>query len=672
LLHLALFGVSLLLLPLSLHVAAFDAHAHPQLWLVVTLLQSVGVPYILLSSSSPMLQRWAADTSHALAKNPYPLYAASNAGSFAGLLAYPLVVEPAFDTTQQFGILTAGYLSLIAAFLYCVVVMRRYDRKLVVTPLAIRQAFGKAHLFRWLAYSAIAASLLFGTTTFITTDIASVPLLWIIPLMLYIASFIVAFSAGDWNTRILIRLYFPLGLSTLFYVCFMPLANRLGITSGIAVMLVLSALFVGALLFHRRLYELRPKGENSGLFYVILALGGALGGCFNTFAAPQIFTTAVEFPLVLSLSLLVILLPDFLSTNLLRAKRFPKFAAFLLLLLLFGTALYVSSAHHLFAGWRLAVSGLLLGAIVFAGLLLLDWFYRTLPRVALAALISGLLGGYQATAHDGSWIHAERNFFGISRVRDELEHDRRMYSHGVTMHGWQSMEEQHRLDPSTTYYGPVRDVVARLPASVAEAPIAAVGLGIGTVACYAKRAQEMDFYEIDPASIHIAGEPAFFTYLRDCPGKRRIILGDGRITLSKAPDGRYGFIIMDAFTSDAIPMHLLTLEALRMYGEKLRPDGLIAFNISNNYLNLTPVFRTLATELGWTGRYRRNVARKNSLELSSIWIVLAKDEKSLEPLEHLPQWQSLPPEEGERYRWTDNYTNLLSVLRFSRGPEFGD
>jgi spermidine synthase len=429
-------------------------------------------------------------------------------------------------------------------------------------------------------------------------------------------------------------------------------------------------LFVGTLLFHRRLYELRPKGENSGLFYVILALGGALGGCFNTFIAPQIFRTAVEFPLVLALSLLVILLPDFLAMNVLREKRFPKQIALLLLVLLPGAALYISSSHSLFDGWRLAISGSLLTLVLLAFFLLLDWFYQTLQRVALAILISGLLGGCQATASDGSWIHAERNFFGISRVREDTEHARRVYSHGMTMHGWQSTEEQRRLDPGTTYYGPLRDIVAHLPASVVDAPIAALGLGIGTVACYAKRAQEMDFYEIDPASIHIAREPAYFTYLRDCPGKRSIILGDGRITLNKAPDGRYGFIIMDAFTSDAIPMHLLTLEALRMYGEKMRPDGLIAFNISNRYLNLVPVFRTLARELGWAGRYRHNLARKNSLELSSIWIVLAKHEKSLEPLEHLPQWQPLPPEEGKQYRWTDDYTNLLSVLRFSRGPEF--
>ncbi len=248
-------------------------------------------------------------------------------------------------------------------------------------------------------------------------------------------------------------------------------------------------------------------------------------------------------------------------------------------------------------------------------------------------------------------------------MREDKEHARFIYTHGVTIHGMQSSEDQYRLNPTSYYGSPLRDIFVHMPASIADAPIAALGLGIGTVACYAKPGQEMDFYEIDPASIHIATDPAYFTYMRDCTGKRNIIVGDARLTLTKAPDGRYGFIIMDVFTSDAIPMHLLTLEALTMYGMKLKPDGLIAFNISNRYLDLLPVIRTLSEELGWTGRYRLNVAKNDSLEVSSIWVVLAKEKESL-TLEQLPEWKPLPPEAGNQYRWTDDYTNLLGVLRF--------
>ncbi|OIQ72140.1 hypothetical protein GALL_462370 [mine drainage metagenome] len=560
-------------------------------------------------------------------------------------------------------------MSLALGFVYCAIVIRGHrqspDQNAPATPEAYPD---KALLFRWLSYSAIPASLLFGTTTFIITDIASVPLLWIIPLMLYISSFVVAFSAREWNTLAVRRLYFPLGLLTLFSAAFYPLASRLGITPIITVMLTLSALFVGAFLFHRRLYELRPSAKNSGLFYVVLASGGALGGCFNSFVAPQVFLTTVEFPLVLSLSLLVVLLPDFLSSNVRRKARFPYEIAALTLLLLTGVKLYSSSNVHHFEGRYLVISGALLLLVLFAALLLSDWFYQTPRRGLLAILVSGLLAGYLAETTGASWIHAERNFFGISRVREDKKHARFVYTHGVTIHGMQSTEDQYRLNP-ISYYGPLRDILAHMPVSVADAPIGALGLGIGTVACYAKPGQEMDFYEIDPASIHIATDPTYFTYMRDCAGKRSIIVGDARLTLTRAPDGRYGFIIMDVFTSDAIPMHLLTLEALTMYGKKLKPEGLIAINISNQYLNLLPVIRTLSEELNWTARYRLNVVKNDALEVSSIWVVLAKEEKSLN-LEQLPDWKPLPPETGNQYRWTDDFTNLLGVLRFRGGLAF--
>ena len=313
-----------------------------------------------------MLQGWAAKTSHSLAKNPYPLYAASNAGSFFGLLAYPLLIEPRFSTPQQFSILSIGYLSLVLGFVYCAIVIRGHSQSPDQNAPAAAEAYpDKALLFRWLGYSAIPASLLFGTTTFIITDIASVPLLWIIPLMLYISSFIAAFSTREWNTAAARLLYFPLGLLTLFSAAFYPLASRLGITPIITVMLTLSALFVGAFLFHRRLYELRPTAQNSGLFYVVVASGGALGGCFNSFVAPQIFLTTVEFPLVLSLSLLVVLLPDFLSANTVRKTRFPYEIAALLLLLLTAAKFYISSDIHFFEGRYLAISGVLLMLVLF-------------------------------------------------------------------------------------------------------------------------------------------------------------------------------------------------------------------------------------------------------------------------------------------------------------------
>jgi len=671
--HLLLFGASLPLLPFGLHAAGFDAAAHPQTWLVATLLLSVGAPYLLLSSSAPMLQRWAANTSHPIARNPYPLYAASNAGSFLGLLIYPLLIEPRLNTPQQFTLLTVGYLALALGFGGCAALMLRHARAPeaplpapapTAMPVTTPTSANMAAQWRWLCYSALPASLLFGTTTYIITDIASVPLLWIIPLMLYIASFILAFADQRWQARNLLVPCALLLLLTLFSVLLAPLPSHLGITPPITVVIVLATLFVGALLFHRRLYELRPAAENSGLFYVILALGGAIGGCFNSFVAPLVFRTAAEFPLVLVLSLLVLLLPEFLSTTVARAKPMPVRIAVLAALLLIGTYFYLATGVDLFEGWYTLSSGALLMLLLFCILLLCDWLYRSPFRVLSALALAILLGAYVVGSHGVTYIYAERNFFGISRVRDDTAMARRSYVHGVTLHGVQSTEAASRLAPGS-YYTTLRDVFANLPDAVSDAPIAVIGLGVGTVACYAKPQQAMDFYEIDPASIHIATTPAFFTFMRDCPGQRKIIVGDGRLNLAAAPDARYGFIIMDAFTSDAIPMHLLTLEALRLYGRKLQPQGLVAFNISNRYLNLLPVFRTLAAELGWTARYKYDLPDPNSLAVGSLWVVLAKTEPDMAALAQLPAWKTLPPAAGELYRWTDDYTNLLGILRFT-------
>ncbi len=664
--HLTLFAFSLLLMPFALHPAGFEAHAHPQMWLLTTLILSVGAPYLLLSSNAPMLQRWAANTSHPLSKNPYPLYAASNAGSLLGLLAYPFLIEPLFTTTQQFGVLTAGFLALVFSFGCCVVIMRRYEHSPAIpVSAAPNMPLEKAPLFRWLAYSAIPASLLFGTTTFIITDIASVPLLWIGPLTLYISSFILAFSERQYRIRVLVGIYVPVGLLTLFGSVSASLAGRVGVTPAIEMMLTLTALLFGTFMFHRRLYELRPRAQDSGLFYVILALGGAIGGCFNSFVAPVIFSTAGEFPLMLALSLLVALLPDFLSTTVPRKQGFPIIKAASLIFLLLSMKLYFLSGVDPWKGWFLAVSAVMITLTIFIALVLSDWFYKSPWKAVFAILVVGLFGGHLAAAHGSSWLYVERNFFGISRVHAETDHDRLIYSHGVTMHGVQSTQEQFRLKP-TSYYGPpLRDVFANLPAADLQTPIGVIGLGIGTVACYAAPAQQMDFYEIDPASIHIATNPTYFTFMRDCPGQRRIIVGDGRITLNQAPDGAYGLIIIDAFTSDAIPMHLLTLEALTMYGRKLQPHGLIAFNISNKYLDLLPVFRTLSTALGWTGTYRFDVEDSASLAVSSLWVVLGKDDTDTQLLQRVRGWKALPDEAGKQYRWTDDYTNLLNVLRLS-------
>lgn len=662
LLHVGLLAASLLLLPFGLTEAGFNPVDHPQSWLIVTLLQSIGIPYTLLAASAPLLQRWVAATDHPMAANPYPLYAASNSGSFLALLAYPLFIEPRFPTNAQFGIFSNGYVALALGFAACLFLLRRHmGAAKAVQPTVSAPTPDRRQVASWIFLAFIPASLLYGVTTYLISDIASVPLLWLIPLMLYLLSFVITFSDRAMSIVPLARILQVGVVITLLLSMFISLQNLLGIFHVLIPVVILSIIFIAFIYFHRVLYLRRPPSTGLAFYYVIVSVGGVAGGLFNAILSPLIFKSTLEFPLMLLLTALMtlILRPDggFRPEILRRPHRWM--AGCFLLPLLFHLALKV----HLPDAWSvssgLTVLGLFAGALIFLFLLLTEDIFGSVRR-SMVGLIFFSLVLIAMLTEGHSALFTYRNFFGISRVNLDEEQQAHIYMHGVTVHGIQSLEPEKRLNPFS-YYVPLRKIFERVEAAQ-TAPAAVLGLGVGTIACYAQPDQQMDFYEIDPAPIMVANNPDLFTYMRDCPGKRTTLVGDGRLEINRADNGQYGIIVMDAFTSDAIPIHLLTREALELYGSKLRSDGVIAFNVSNRFLNLIPVLASHATDLGWTGVVRAYDTKK-ALEASSLWIALfPRRDVADKFLQQEPSWRVLPPENRARFKWTDQYSSLLSVL----------
>jgi hypothetical protein len=664
LVHVSLLAATLLLLPFGLMEAGFDPVEHPQSWLIVTLLQSIGIPYTLLAASAPMLQRWIASSNDPMAANPYPLYAASNIGSFLALLAYPFGIEPRLPTQSQFNVFSGGYVFLVLGFIVCALLLGRRLLPVAATLQTAPERADFRQISGWIFFAFIPASLLYGVTTYLISDIASVPLLWLIPLMLYLLSFIITFSDRPLSLRALARII-PVGaVLTMLLSLFVELRNAIGIPQILVPAVILAIIFACFIYFHRVLYLRRPPTHSLAFYYVVVSLGGVLGGIFNALLAPVLFESTLEFTIVLLAAGLVsiILRPDGTFSEQVYHRPRRWLMGCVALPLFFNLMLRVSLPEQWDETTQLTVLGLCVGLLIFLFLVLTEDLFSSIKRSMLGlTFFSLLLIAMLAEGHFSLFTH--RNFFGISRVSFQEKNNAHIYTHGVTVHGMQSLDPEKRLNP-VSYYVPLRQVFEQVEAAQV-APAAVLGLGVGTIACYAQPKQAMDFYEIDPAPILVANNPDLFTYMRDCPGERTIIVGDGRLEMRRAQDGQYGIIVMDAFTSDAIPVHLLTLEALTLYGSKLRPDGVIAFNISNRFLDLVPVLTTLAHELGWTGAVRSYVTHK-PLEASSIWVALFPEKEVAQAfMTAAPEWRLLPPVSEPRYKWTDQYSSLLSVIFFN-------
>jgi hypothetical protein len=680
-------------------------------WLLGLLTVSLGLPFFLLSAGAPMMQRWFAGTRHTAAQNPYFLYAASNLGSFASLLAYPFVIEPRMRISEQSVTWLEfyyGLLVLIAACAVAAVVFRRFSTATTITTTPVTdpgpappidsplvQDEGGVHLkrrgalrgsmrylieenpsvirrflqgrdapiveptiipdrhwrLRWVLLSFAPSSLLIGTTTYLSTDIASVPFLWVIPLALYLLTFVLVFARRPLFPRwFMLHAQLVIGLTLMIAIC---LGSGRGIL-GPAI-LHLTAFFVTAMMCHRELADSRPRAEYLTEFYLWMSLGGVLGGVFNVLLAPVLYDSLVEYPfaLVVAFGLRPGLERSYGSRlDFLRDLLFP---------LAVGTTIWF--AYRLPKPpdeWFQAGSAFFLTAM--AAIVLLFW--KRPFRLALGA--GAIYAGTQLAGNANSNVlMQDRSFFGMYRVRLIAEYH--VLQNGTTTHGGQSRELARRMDPLTYYYkgGPLGDIFA----TTAQKPVrrvAMVGLGTGTIACFGRPDEHWSFYEIDPMVAEIARSPRYFTYLRDCAPRTNIVIGDARVSLNSAADGEFDIIVLDAFSSDAIPAHLITREAVALYFRKLAPDGVIAFHISNRYLDLRPVIIALANDArvaGALGERQPDTDERGKLYYGSRWMVLTREKETLSELVKVDGWYPLGSWPASRL-WTDDYTDVLGALKW--------
>jgi hypothetical protein len=492
-----------------------------------------------------------------------------------------------------------------------------------------------------------------SVTTYLTTDIAAIPLFWIVPLALYLLTFILAFARRRLYPRRAVRNLAPIVVLLLALILLSEATEPV----FILVPLHLAGFFVLALTCHDELAQARPAPSRLTEFYLALAVGGALGGVFNGLLAPLLFNGLVEYPAVLvAACLLRYRRPSGGTPPSWRDLGWPA-------LLGAGTAAALVAVRRL----GMPPGKLVVATVLGPAYVLCATFLDRPLRFALGVTALFLAGLAYEGVH-GRTLYRERSFFGVHRVAIDPERRYRQLVHGSTVHGRQSIDPERLSEPLTYYHrtGPIGRVFGQFSGRFAKPHVGLVGLGAGSLAAYGEAGQELTFFEIDPVVARIAGDPEYFTFLHDCPARVHVRLGDARLSLGDEPDGRFGMLVIDAFSSDAIPLHLLTREALQLYLRKLAPDGVLAFHVSNRYLKLEDVLADLARDAG-LHCYSRNDLNLDDDERAegkspSQWVVLVRQPEHFGAL-RTRMWDRLPGREGVTV-WTDQFSNLLTIFKW--------
>ncbi len=653
-LHLALLLAAATMLPIGLIAGAPSAAANPFLWVPYLFLASIGPLFFVISAQAPLLQRW-----YGLAggHDPYPLYAASNLGSFGGLLAYPLIVEPLLPLKGQSLLWSIGYVIVVLLVALCA---WRLPKTGTVEQAAPSTAIAPKTMAMWIALAAIPSGLMLSTTTHLTTDIVAMPMLWVLPLGLYLLSFTIAFSENRALPNAILSiapLVLMIGAGTAF-------ANN-STMPWLYAPLGLWVLFVASVALHAMLYDRRPAPSQLTTFYLAMSVGGVVGGLFCAIVAPLVFDWAYEHPiLIVAAGLLVSQRPLFEPL-----RRLSATWALILVLLALLTSMI--AGHMLIISEDIAVpEWLTLIVLMITIMVALAVMGRRLNFAAGLVAIMLTLGGWstiQTSLHKDGRI---RSFFGIYTIADTVG-PARFLQHGTTLHGEQSLVPGREREP-LTYYAAKSGVglaMAAAPQLFAHpARIGVVGLGAGTLACYAQPGQDWRFYEIDPAIAAIARDPNKFTFLSRCLPNVPIEIGDARISIAADPPHGLDLLVIDAFSSDAVPMHLLTREALDAYARRLDTGGLLMIHISNRFMKLEPVLAA-AEGFGWHTMARTYLVSPEEAKRSyssSLWIALARDKATIDRLAALSGPDNWRPTEARPgfVAWTDDYASILPLLKW--------
>lgn len=661
LIHGALLLLTLCLLPIGIpENSTPPTEGNPTLWLLVILLISIGMPFFILSTTSPLLQKWFSKIGHKTSDDPYYLSIASNSGSLIALLSYPFLFEPQFSLSNQQQWWSIGFLLLCGFISFCMAMFRHYGKKEAVAANFTPSSVPDIHLqLKWLLLSLIPSSLLLGTTNYISIDIASMPLLWVIPLAIYLISFIIVFSkyAGSVHRVMVIAQHLLVIPFLVYFFSGQKLASF-----GIEQALHLLVFFVSIMVCHGELARQRPSAQYLTQYYLIMSFGGMLGGMFNNFIAPFIFDTLIEYHLMIVAALL--LNPSNSSPRFyLQNNRFH--------LIFYGYLLFFGSIFYF--NYRQFADGMLLGLLAIIVVANFLFFHKNLLYLVLysGVIVSCTLP--TAISQKNEVIFQGRNFYGVLTIKKgqinaagSRESIHWIYS-GSTEHGAQLKESNLQCTP-VSYYGkkgPIGQLFQTYEPYNDDWQVGIVGLGSGALGGYAKDGQKWIFYEINPAIVEIASNPDYFDYLAQCVAHYNIEIGDARLVLERQKSHSLDLLVIDAFTSDSIPMHLLTREAVELNLSNLSAKGLLAFHVSNRHLSLKKVLADHAEKLGLTALIQEFRPKDKSPYVhKSDWVVLAKNRASLEPLltEGAGKWKDLSSKEHIQ-SWTDDFTSLLSVWK---------
>jgi SAM-dependent methyltransferase len=696
-LHLIVLALPLAVLPLGVDQRLLHSGTgHPVLGVLVLLSAAVGLPFVVVSASAPLLQKWFASTGHPSARDPYFLYAASNLGSMLALLGYPFLIEPRLplrtaDWGSQTRLWSAGYVTLAVLTAACAIALWWSGRTVSEVEGLATPGEGDAGAptlrdrLRWIALSAVPSSLLLGATTYITMDVAAVPLLWVLPLAAYLLTFIVVF--GRWP----LRLHWMVTAALLPAVLLMIFAMVSGLLKQVWVTVLchLLLLLVVALACHGELARRRPSPRHLTEFYLLMSAGGVLGGLFNALVAPLVFNSLAEYPLAMVLACVLVLG--------IAERSGPGPAPLLTVALPVGVAalalvLYSSSLavrldlsfliNALGLGstavgtWLLNLESTVNKELIYGPPVVAAFFLRRRPIAMGLGLVGVLMAAGYVDARNNDQVRQARSFFGVLRIsRVEGDKGYTELRHGTTIHGRQSLDPTRREEPQAYYHrrGPIAQLYAELERRGRPLHTAVIGLGTGTMAAFARPGDTMTIYEIDRLVRDIALEPTYFTYVADARARGatiRVDMGDARLRLEAVrrdrPSEKYDLILVDAFSSDAIPVHLLTREALAVYLDLLNPDGVVAFHVSNRYLRLEPVVANLAEDAKLGGRLLIDDPFSGESEggIETTLAVLARTPAPFGSLADDVHWTATSLDVEPRVGvWTDDFHSLLTILK---------
>lgn len=644
--HMALLLLALLFLPLAVPQGWHYDPASPvvtqTLWLYML---GVGLPFAVLSANAPLIQSWYRKSGGPSADDPYFLYAASNLGSLVALLAFPLVAEPLFGVKAISGGWSIGFMVLGPLLLLSGLAARKGAETAGKSPEAT--AAGAAPGLRTLGYWAFLAflpsSLMLCVTSKISTDLGSFPLVWVIPLALYRLTFVLVFSTRSPLSADRLRRVLPLAMAVLVFFCLRPTATLTWIA------LFLLAFFVVSLLAHRMLFDARPDARQLTVFYLTMSVGGALGGLFNSIFAPLFFDRLLEYPI--TVILIALLMIRRRSAN---APREVAIGLALAMVALSPMLLDITALHRLgpVVKTMLAVAALM---AIYAG-------FRKKPVVPATATVTMVT--IWALFGTANIVMIDRSFFGVHLI--SVRGDIREYKNGTTVHGAQLISESGDRPTPLTYYHP-KGLMAQIVNDTRKIPartIGIIGLGTGALSCYSKPGQDWHYYEIDPMVVDIAKNPQYFSFMSTCAPDAKIHVGDARIVLQEQTDLKYDILVIDAYSSDAIPVHLATAEAIQLYLDRLNKGGILVFHVSNRFYDLSQPLAVAAKELGLVGRYRYQTADELEGAIGaypSKVVTLARTVEDLGVSATDPAWGPLP--EPSINLWTDDYANLLAALK---------